>query len=180
MLSPSRLLLLPAFAACFAALQGCGFQPLYGAHGVQTAHDSAVNSVQSTLALVKINVIPDREGQFLYNALVDRFYRHGYPSAPLYRLDVQPIRETQVDLDITKNATATRAQLKLDTTFNLFDAAGQTILLKRTLRSVTSYNVLNSEFATRVSEQAARENALNDLAGQIETEIALYFKRKED
>jgi len=50
-------------------------------------------------------------------------------------------------------------------------------LLKRDLTVVTSYNILNSQFTTHVSETNARENALEDLARQIETQLALYFDR---
>jgi LPS-assembly lipoprotein len=50
-------------------------------------------------------------------------------------------------------------------------------VLSRTLLASTSYNVLSSQFTTRVSEDDARLNALNDLARQAEQQIVLYFER---
>ena len=144
---------------------------MYG-KGQQASHD-----IQTVLARVQINNIPDREGQFLRNALIDRFYVNGRPAEPAYILTVSKISEQTYDLDITKSSDATRAQLKLRTTMNLKDAQTGDVVLTRKLQAISSYNVLTSEFATRVSENNTRENALTELARQIEQQIGLYLKR---
>lgn len=152
-------------------LAACGFTPLYG-----TAGDKG--QVTAGLTDVYIDNIPDREGQYLRNALIDRFYLTGRPDNALYSLTVAPISESSADLDITKSSDATRAQLRLATRMLLTDRATGKLLLERNLTSITSYNVLQSQFTTRVSEQNARENALDDLARQIEQQLALYFRRQ--
>jgi LPS-assembly lipoprotein len=43
---------------------------------------------------------------------------------------------------------------------------------------ITSYNVLGNEFATRVTEDNARTNALDELARQAEMHTGLYFRRQ--
>lgn len=132
---------------------------------------------EDLLSYVAIDGIKDREGQFLRNALIDRFYRSGRPTNPQFNLVISDIVETLRDLDITESSDATRGQLKLTTTMQLIDAKTGEELLTRKLRSTTSYNILSSEFTNRVSEQNTRENALNDLARQIELQLNLYFKR---
>ena len=159
-----------ALASLFL-LTACGFHPVYGVN----KHTSI--GVEEKLAATQINTIPDREGQFLRNALIDRFYRAGRPINPAYTLSIDPIRESKRDLDITIDADATRGQLRLTTTMRLDDQSTGETLLERQLVSITSYNILASEFTNRVSEQNTRENALRDLAEQIENQIALYFKR---
>ena len=156
------------------SLGACGFEPMYA-----TDSNSGAKSgdIQSDLAQVDIGNIPDREGQFLRNALIDRFYRDGRPVQPQYRLMVQPIRESKTDLDITKSSDATRGQLKLSTSMVLVDVSSGEAVLKRNVTSIGSYNILGSEFANRVTEQNTRENALNDLARQIELQVGLYLKR---
>ena len=124
-----------------------------------------------------IGNIPDREGQYLRNALIDRFYRSGRPVNAAYDLDIDRITETLVDLDITKSSDATRGQLKVQTRLKLIGRASGSVVLERDVRSITSYNILGSEFATRVTEDNARTNALDDLARQIEMQLNLYFKR---
>lgn len=155
-------------------LSGCGFTPMYGASSGEGAQSS---SIQSDFGQVAIENIPDRDGQYLRNALIDRFYQNGRPAQPKYKLTVQTIRETTTDLDITKSSDATRGQLKLNTAMALVDVATGETVLKRNLVSIGSYNILGSEFANRVTEQNTKDNALNDLARQIELQVGLYLKR---
>ncbi len=147
---------------------------MYGASSGEGAQSS---SIQSDFGQVAIENIPDRDGQYLRNALIDRFYQQGRPVQPKYKLTVQPIRETTTDLDITKSSDATRGQLKLNTSMTLVDTASGETVLKRNLVSIGSYNILGSEFANRVTEQNTKDNALNDLARQIELQVGLYLKK---
>lgn len=153
---------------------GCGFHPMYGKNKYTPV------SAEDFLAAVKIGNIPDYEGQFLRNALIDRFYRYERPENPVYALDVSRISETLADLDITKSSDATRGQLKLKTSLRLADLRTGKIVLERNLQAITSYNILGSEFASRVTEENARKNALEDLARQIELHISLYLKRRTE
>lgn len=161
---------------CGLLLTGCGFQPLYiqsvpGSSGQSTAQNSP--AYQSII----IDIIPDRSGQILRNDLMDRLYVYGEPATPLYELTLTPIKESISDLAITKSSEATRAQILLTTTMTLKNNAGE-VLLTRDLRARASYNTLESEFATRVTEKSARESALSDLARQAELNLNLYFNQK--
>ncbi len=153
------------------ALSSCGFQPMYG-RNIETPV-----GVETYLANVSIGNIPNREGLFLRNELIDRFYRNARPSDPIYNLEFTPIEEVIRDLDITVTSDATRGQLLLTTSFTLYDKRTREVVLTRSLRAITSFNILVSEFTNQVSEQAARENAINDLARQVELQLNLYFKR---
>lgn len=132
---------------------------------------------QQELSQITIGNIPNREGQYLRNALIDRFYRDGYPSQSRYTLNVGNINENIIDLDITKSADATRGQIKLSTQMTLTDLQSGEVVLTRPLRAIGSFNILTSEFATRVTEENARKNALDNLAQQIEQQIVLFLKR---
>lgn len=162
-----------ALAALLVLVSACGFRPLYG-----TTPKVENGTVANTLAQVQIDNIPDRSGQYLRNALMDRFYRNGRPADPLYTLQVTGLTENLTDLDITKSSSATRAQLRLEADINLIDHRGAQTAMKRRLVAITSYNVLNSQFTTRVSEEAARQTALDDLAAQIERHMALFLSGK--
>ena len=152
------------------ALSACGFSPVYGTLGQNQA-------VEQSFAHIQIDRIPDREGQFLKNALIDRLHRNGADQDVRYRLSIDPVKEDLDDLDITKDSETTRGQLRLQTSMKLIDTRDQNVLLTRNLTAIASYNILDSEFSTRVSEDNTRLNALNDLARQIEQQLALYFKR---
>lgn len=154
-------------------LTACGFSPLYGQYGA-----AGDQKVRAQLDQIYIANIADQPGQYLRNTLMDRFYSSGRPDAAArYSLQVAGIQESRSELDITKTSDSTRAQLYLSTTVTLTDQRGAT-LLARSLTAVTSYNILDSQFTTRVAEDAARRQALDDLARQIETHILLYFNRQ--
>jgi len=159
-----------AFIFALSLLAGCGFTPMYGSSGGE-------HKIQSALNDTYIDIIPDREGQYLRNRLIDRFHKEGTPDAPRYRLSLAPLQERLTNLDITKTANTTRAQLRLGTTMTLTDTASGTVLLRRELTSTASYNVLASQFTTRVSEENARLNVLDDLARQAEQQVVLHLKR---
>ena len=151
-------------------LSGCGFSPLYGKNSVRA-------NIQPEFDSIFIANIPDHEGQFLRNALMDRLYQNGRPYSPKYTLSFSPIKEAKADLDVTKNSDTTRVQLRLSTHMKLSDNQSGNILLERDLISIASYNILQSQFTTRVSEENTRQNVLNILAEQAETQLALYFNR---
>lgn len=157
------------FLSALLLLSACGFSPLYGTHGGY--------AVKHHFNAVFIGNIPDQEGQYLRNALIDRFYRNGRPADPQYTLEVAKVRQQRRDLDITKSSSATRAQLRLDTKIILKDNKTGETLLARDLLAVTSYNILQSQFTTRVSQEDAERSGLDDLARQIEQQLALYFNR---
>lgn len=157
------------FVMCLV-LNACGFQPM---HGKFSGVDRS-----AYFDNIAISNIPNREGQFLRNALIDRFYTGARPESPKYTLKINPLQETKRALDVTILSDTTREQLTVRTTMELIENDTNKSLLKRNLYSKTSYNVLASEFATRVSEQNTRENALNDLARQIEFQISLFQKTK--
>ncbi len=162
LLSLSALLLLTA----------CGFTPLYGNVG-----GDAIGT-EDYLSYVAIDNIPDREGVYLRNALIDRFHRNGAPIRNAYLLNIREITEDKRGLDITKSSDATRGQLIISANVELRDNINGEIVFRRNLQSVTSYNILSSEFATRISEDNTRMNALDNLAEQIELQLTLYFKTR--
>lgn len=153
-------------------LSGCGFRPMYGSHSAAAEKSSQSATALSTIA---IDVIPDRSGQILRNDLVDRFYETGAPSSPTARLHIDKINVIKTELDLTKSSEATRAQLHIKTRMTLTDVATGANLLTRDLQTVTSYNILESEFATRVTEDSALESALHDIARQAELNLSLYY-----
>jgi LPS-assembly lipoprotein len=155
------------------SLTACGFEPVYGTKSVKGTQ----GSLAETQEQIRINVIPNREGQFLRNVLIDRLNRGGYPSNPRYSLSVEEIDQSLRDLDITIDSDTTRGQLRLQTTMTLTDLQTGATAISRQLHAITSYNILDSEFANNVSEQNACENALNDLAAQIVLQINLYLRR---
>jgi LPS-assembly lipoprotein len=162
-------------------LSACGFEPAYSTlKDSQKVAGQSSTTTRALLADIRIPTIPDREGQILRNALIDRFYIDGAPINPDFTLTVNRVNVLIRNLDITVSADTTRAELRTTTRYTLTDTKTGAAVLSNSITGLTSYNVLGSEFATRVSENAALENALRDMARQIELGIVLYLERKQD
>ncbi len=169
-------------------LSACGFQPMYGSYapGADTAANGGASSAslpEANLNAVEIDTIPTAEnedaryGQALRNELIDRFYKGGTPANTRYLLKFSELRIRERELDLTKNSEATRAQLRSSAVMTLIDKATGETLVSRGISSISSYNILPSKFATRVTEQNARDNTIIDLARQAELQLNLYFNR---
>jgi LPS-assembly lipoprotein len=158
-----------SLALASAGLSGCGFRPVYGS-------GSAVGGASAQLAQVHIDTIPERNGQVLRNALIERMNVSGIPTRPAYHL-VIGLQEEELDLGIRRDATVTRGQIKMTATYQLVDSKTGAIAERGTARSVSSYNVVESDFGTFVSRGDAQARALQDLSDDIALRLALHFNK---
>ncbi|MEO3427857.1 LPS assembly lipoprotein LptE [Pelagibius sp. CAU 1746] len=153
--------------AAIGGLSGCGFQPL-------NARQDDGGSVSANLSTVRIEPLRDRVGQQMHNFLRDRLNPQGQPVSPSYRLAVQ-LTESLSELGVRRDETATRANLRIDAKFSLFDFGGGEALFSGSSSSTTSYDILENPFATTVSEEDARDRALGEVADDIQTRLSIYF-----
>jgi LPS-assembly lipoprotein len=157
------------------ALAGCGLTPVYGTH----ANGGKSSPVTTGLNSIYIESIPNRTGQKLRNMLMDRLYQNGRvdPAQAAYRLDIPGVTESIYGLGIAKDATATRSQITLTAVMSLMPAHDLETapMLTRSLRAISSFNTLASQYTTLVTEEDARDQTIRDLADQIVTQLELYF-----
>jgi len=168
---PRAVAVLPFIVALAALLAGCGFRPMNSPGGQGAGHPD--------LAAISIAPIPDRVGQLLHNRLLDLLNPRGRPSAPRYKLTVQ-LTETIEEIGFRKTEVATRANLRLRTTYILTDAVTQTSVTVGSRTVVSSYNILQSDYATLVAEEDARTSATREAADEIRTALAVYFAARDD
>lgn len=171
-MSWSKYLAVPALglALCLGA---CGFQPMYGAK----EDAGAAGALGVSRSNIDIANIPDRNGQYLRNQLIDRLYANDRPADAPYLLTITPLKDTTTNLGIRRDATATRAMFEIDATMTLTDKKTGKVLLTRQVRSVGGYNELDNQLATLVSEQNLTDNMLQELSDTIVRQLDLYFNR---
>ena len=159
------------FAALFVVLLlgACGFRSLYGT--------DATGDAPGELATIKVSPIADRLGQQLRNNLLDLLNPRGRPANPRYLLTVGLDQSTQ-RLAIEKDAFATRANLRLLANFSLQDPDSREIVLSGKSLVVSSYNILDSEFATLMAEKDAKARAIREIAYDVRTRLAAFFVRQ--
>ena len=156
------------FAALGAAMAiaGCGFEPI---HGQRSGASS------TALAAIDIGLIADRPGQMLRNELLQQMQPRGAVRAR-YSLSVT-LKENLSNLGIRKDEVATRANLTMTAGFTITELGGAKRKFSGSARSVNSYNILTSDFATLSAREDARRRAVNQLALEIRERISVWLIR---
>ena len=155
-----------AFALLLASLvAGCGFEPLH--------RERPGTNVTQNLAAIRIEPIADRSGQILRNYLLDRLTPRGTPARPEFVLRVR-LQEPRQTLALRRDDVISRVAYSASASFDLLDASGRRVAGGVVSHS-TDYEVTNSEFATLMSLQSARERVLELVSDDIRYQLASYF-----
>lgn len=151
-----------------AAMAGCGFRPVYGVG----------QPGRAALAAVYVDIIPNRSGQLLRQALQARLEGDNGDVAKRYTLGVsygESIQGlgVQADNSTTRNrdvGTATWTLRKVDSPL--------VALASGTVRSLDGYNVIDEQFFYQdLSEDVAQHRLAQALADQIVLGMGLYFDK---
>ena len=159
-----------AFAAVLL-VAACGFRPLYEKPGADRP--------PTALTSVEVAPIADRIGQIVHNHLLDLINPAGRPRQSRYRLFVT-LKESTERLAIQKTELATRANFRLLATYSLVDIRTEAQVGAGNTTVVSSYNILRSEFATRIAENDAQARAAREVAEQIRTRLAVLLAPADD
>ena len=161
-----RCLLAATLLTAALTISGCGFEPL---HGQRSGASSAA------LSAIDVQLIPDRTGQMLRNELLQQMQPRGQTPAR-YSLAVT-LTESLANLGIRKDKVATRANLTLSASFTISELGGTKRVFSGSARSVNSYNILTSDFATLSAREDARRRGVNQLALEIRERISVWLIR---
>lgn len=156
------------------ALGGCGFHPLYASH--------ARSGFDADLASIKVNTIADRQGQVLAITLRDGLNPRGARVETRYTLDVV-LTDARADIGIRPDGTASRREVTMTAKFILKDVKKPTdsaIVLQGITHSVSSFDVLNDNYATVVAEHSAEERTVHDVGDDILTRLELYVSKHRE
>lgn len=153
-------------------LAGCTLEPV---HARRPQHGP---DVSAAMAQVEVEPIPDRIGFLLRRRLEERLAPGGSTVPGRHRLRVR-LRSSSAGALIGKSETVTRSDLTISAEFELRLRGGERPVLRGWARSVHSHDVLESAFATRAAERAARERGVDALSAQIARRLALFFRSGE-
>ena len=150
------------------SLSACGFRPLY-------AEDRSGQSTTTDMSQVEVSLINDRVGQITRNLLIETLTPRGQVTNPAYTLDVK-VSESTSEQGFTKDNEATIADYLLSANYQLTRKSDSLLLRKGNVRARTSYNIVDSDFASLEAEKAARRDAARNLAQQIANQVAVGLR----
>ena len=127
------------------------------------------------LIAISVKNIKNRPGQILRNSLMNKINPENKRVISKYRLTIE-ISESQNNLAYRQDMSATRTDLEIDAKYILTNIKNGNILIDSSTKSISSFDVVESVYATIVAEKDAREKSLQDISDQIYTTLIIFFK----
>mgnify|MGYP004004834545 FL=1 len=153
-------------------LGACGFEPIYAY--------KEIGYVRGELEHVSIKPIKDRIGQELKNNLLDILSPRGISDQSLWELSVTLTESTQ-KISLEQTSFSTRANLTVRATFKLKSLLeDSTQKFGGNANAISSYNILDSDYANLVAERDAHSRAVKSLANDIARQLALWMREDPD
>jgi LPS-assembly lipoprotein len=156
------------------ALSGCGFQPVY----MPTATGKP-GVAQREMAAIHVNLIPQRPGQELRQALQERLEMGATGVLPLYDLSVG-YGVSGEGLAVLSDNNATRIRLIGTAAWTLTTHnPPKAKLTNGFAKALDGLNILDSQyFALDLENEAVQKRIAEALADQIAIQIAAYFRKR--
>lgn len=159
-----------SFAAlALLALSGCGFSPLYG--GAQGEASSA------KMQAVAVQNIPERTGQMLRLNLEQQLHTDGQPVTELYSLSVS-LSINQTGEGIQEDNSNTRTRFDAHAHWRLTPIGDpEKTLASGNATAMDAMNIIDQQyFASTLETDTVNRQLTNQIAGQITTQIAAWFR----
>ncbi len=160
--------------AALASLAACGFTPLYGDNG-------SAPSVAQQMDEVDVANIPDRTGQLLRQSLQDQLQAAGAPTQELYVLTVNYSIGTQ-GIGIQQDTSATRNRFIATAAWALapIGAPGAPLITGQASTEDAANIIDQQYFALTLETNTINQQLADEIAAQIATQVAAYFKTHPD
>lgn len=157
---------------------GCGFRPIYSAGSAASPAEAAA---ADDLAATRVPVIPNRFGQLLRRALVQRLGggTNGTVAAR-WELLVGPGLAGEA-VGIQRDGAATRVRTIATANWTLLRLAPREVVANGFERAVDAFNIEgNQYFAADVSRDAMERRLAEQLAEEVVIRLALQFRTLRD
>ena len=145
----------------------CGYEPIYSKN---------INTNKELLS-ISIKNIKNRSGQILRNTLLNQLNPERERAMVKYRLTIK-LSESKTNLAYRKDMSSTRQDLEITAKYLLKNAKNEEIILKQESKSISSFDVVESVYATLVAENDARKKNLEFISDDIYTNLVIFFKNK--
>ena len=165
-----RLIVVPI---CFLmVISSCGFEPVYKTN----PSSNSEASLKVLLGQINIPIISGRIGHKLRNYLIHDLGSNSGIKNHQYNLLIK-IETDKSPLLIQDDDKVSRYNLNLIATFVLIDTHKKSTIYEAHARSVGSFNVVSSEFATLMAEKDAENRAARELSAEINSLLIAFFSR---
>lgn len=154
-------------------LSACGFTPVHSNKGV----GKELNEAFATIEVAPIG--NTREGQLLRGHLEDSLNPSGaaFTNPARYRLNISLKKRTS-PISIEQNREVTRYNMTVTTNYTLRDLSNDKVVDMGKTRMVSSFDAVESDFATFTAEQDTLADILRETAQDIKFRLTDYLLRQ--
>ncbi|MDD2875968.1 MAG: hypothetical protein PHT60_01930 [Acidiphilium sp.] len=130
---------------------------------------------------IDIGLIPDRQGQVMREALENDLQRDGAPAFYRYHLAVSFGMSVQI-IGIQPDSSNTRNRFIANAHWELTPEGNQTLpIAKGNAQAMDAENIIDNQyFANSLDAGTMRHQLAREIASQISTELAIYFRAHPD
>jgi len=149
----------------FFIFTSCGYEPIYSKNA----------NINKELLSISVKNIKNRPGQIVRSTLLNQLNPERERVITKYKLIVE-IFESKSSLAYRKDKS--RTDLEITANYLLTDIKNGEILLKEATTSISSFDVVESVYATLIAEKDVREKSLKVISDDIYTNLVIFFKNK--
>ncbi len=171
-MSLSRFTALTIALVALLGLSACGFEPIYA----YQKHDL----IRTQLAQVRVSPIAERIGQELRNNLFDILTPRGKPDSPLWDVTIT-LSESEQHISLEQTSFSTRINLNVSAQYNFnYLGSDKSYAFSGASKSISSYNILDSDYANLIAKRDARSRAAKNLSIDIARQLALWMRELDE
>ncbi len=156
-------------------LSACGFRPLYGTSSIPEGAETAFGSIR--IAPVSATNDSDRIGYLVSDALDRALHTPGHNETPRYELKLA-LADERRGLSIQDDTSTTRYNYRLTADWTLIPVGSTTPIATGRAETTSSYNVVDSQYATQIARKDAEDRAAREIAEQIKLRLAVALIQK--
>ena len=156
------------FLLCF--LTACGMRPLYS--------ENSTDKISCHSKALHISEISNRKGYVLRTDLQNKFHANTDKDSASYILNIK-LKSSQKGLGIEEDDSTSLSKLTLIAYYQLLTKKG-VVLKKGIVRSVNNFNILESPYASLMTEQDAEKRSLKQISYQIHQRLSVFFKKHKN
>ena len=155
---------------------------LVGSCGFHSLYDRDDGIIAPEFERIKIDYIPDREGQILKNYLIDNLTPKGKKCCAEYILSVD-LTKSEENRAFRRDYTPRQTRLVFIAKINLRDVKSDKVIYTDIFRTTASYTSTTlaekSAFSAVIADESESNRALRTIADNIKIRLAGFFNKSE-
>lgn len=158
---------------CLPILSACSLTPVY------KQQQDASGAVVSSLPPLQLHVPRSRIGQQFRTALEDALATPEDTPPAAYQLHVL-LEQKRYPIGIEQSGRISRYNVSITAQYRLIPVGEVAPVFEGKVRKLTSYNIVQSDYASYIAERDAESRAIQQAAQELRRRLMVFFATPQD